>query len=80
MEMKPWKKIKQEYKDQWVAMTEWEEDEHGDVTKGYVAYTNPSQNAFYEYLKGHFPKKDLAVRFTGKVRVPLLFGTAIEEA
>lgn len=78
--LESWATIREKYKDTWVAMTEWKEDTHGDILSGHVAYCHPSQHAFYLYLTQHFPRTDLAVRYTGKVRVPLLFGAAIEGA
>lgn len=76
-EMLTWEKIQEKYKDQWVAFTEWEEDEQGDVVKGCVAYSNPSQNAFYQYLKTQMrPKiRKIATRYTGNVRGPFFLGS-----
>lgn len=65
-----WKEIQKKFKDEWVAITEWEEDEHGDVVKGVVGYHNPSQNAFYDHLKKNFHQKNLAIRYTGRVTGP----------
>ena len=65
-----WKEIQKKFKDEWVAITEWEEDEHGDVVKGVVGYHNPSQNAFYDHLKQYFHQKSLAIRYTGRVTGP----------
>ena len=65
-----WKKIQEKFKDEWVVITEWEEDEHGDVVKGVVGYHNPSRKAFYAHLKKYFTQKSLAIRFTGNVRGP----------
>ncbi len=72
-----WDEVQKKYKDQWVAFTEWVEDEHGDVMKGSVAYSNPSQKEFYRYLKKTIrPKiKKIATRFTGNVRGPFFFGS-----
>ena len=71
-EMLTWEEVQGKYQEQWVAFTEWEEDEHGDVTKGYVAYSHPSQKVFYNYLKKHLrPKwKKIASLYTGNVRGP----------
>ena len=70
--MLSWKEIQKKYKDQWVAFTDWEENQHGDVTRGHVAYSNPSQKIFYKYLKEKLrPKtKKLASLYTGNVRGP----------
>ena len=67
-QMLTWEEVQEKYKDQWVAFTEWEEDEHGDVIRGHVAYSNPSQKAFYEYLKTHLrPKwRKMASLYTGR--------------
>lgn len=73
-----WQEIQKQFKDEWVAMVEWEEDDHGDVLKGTVAYHNPSQNAFYDYLKDNLPAKSLAVRYTGRVRGPFFLGRFVE--
>jgi hypothetical protein len=74
MEFLPWKDIENKYRDTWVAITEWEEDECGDVVSGHVAYHNPNRKQFYAYLKEHFPQRHLAVRFTGNVRGPFFLG------
>lgn len=71
-----WEEIQKEYKNQWVAFTEWEEDKLGDVVRGRAAYSNPSQNAFYEYLRTKMrPKiRKIATRYTGNVRWPFFLG------
>lgn len=71
--MLTWEAIKDHYRDEWVAMTEWEEDDHGDVVKGNVAYHAHHRNEFYSYINRHFAHRDLAIRFTGNVRGPFLF-------
>ena len=68
--MLTWQEIQEKFKDEWVAMLEWEEDEHGDVIKGNVAYHHQSRNAFYDYLKTQLPARSLAIRYTGNVRGP----------
>ncbi|MBI4238875.1 MAG: hypothetical protein HY696_10760 [Deltaproteobacteria bacterium] len=75
--MLTWDEVQAQYKDQWVAFTEWEEDEHGDVIKGRVAYSHPSQTIFYEYLKTALrpQKKRIASRYTGNVRGPFFLGS-----
>lgn len=70
MAMLSWSEIKKKYKDRWVAITQWEEDGHGDVVKGHVVYSNPHQNAFYDYINQRFANKDLAIRYTGNVQGP----------
>ena len=70
MQMLTWEEIQEQYQDQWVALTEWEEDVHGDITKGHVAYNHRSQNTFYEYLKEHLRQRKVATRYTGNVQGP----------
>lgn len=68
--MLSWQKIREQFENEWVAMKQWEEDEHGEVLKGNVIYHNPSQKNFYEHLKNHLRKQSLAVRFTGNIKGP----------
>ncbi len=74
--MLTWNEVQARYKDRWVVFTEWEEDEHGDVIKGHVAYSHPNRKTFYEYVKIHLrPKwKRLASLYTGNVRGPFFLG------
>lgn len=67
-----WKEVQEQYKDQWVAFTEWEENEYGDVIKGRVAFHHSSRKAFYEYVKANIrPKyRKIASLYTGNVRGP----------
>lgn len=65
-----WQEIQEKFKNEWVAMTEWEEDKHGDVVKGNIAYHNPTRDAFYDYLKAQLPGRNLAIRYTGNVKGP----------
>ena len=68
--MLSWEQNQEQFKDEWVAMMEWEEDRHGDVVKGNVAYHHPNRDTFYDYLKSKLPAKSLAIRYTGNVRGP----------
>ena len=72
--MLTWQEIQEKFKDEWVAMVEWEEDEHGDVIKVDVAYHHQSRKTFYDYLKAQLPARNLAIRYTGNVRGPFFLG------
>lgn len=75
-DMLTWQEVQKQYQDQWVAFTEWEEDAHGDVVKGYVAYSHPNRKLFYQHLKSAlWPKVEkIASRYTGNVRGPFFLG------
>jgi ribosomal protein S11 len=67
-----WQEIKEQYKDTWVAMTNREHNDVGEITAGHVVYHNPDRKAFYAYLAEHFPPKlGLAVRYTGSTKSPI---------
>lgn len=68
--MLTWQEIQEKFKDEWVAMLEWEEDTHGDVIKGHIVYHNHNRDAFYDYLNAQLPKRNLAIRYTGNVKGP----------
>jgi hypothetical protein len=70
--MLTWSEVQRHYKDEWVAFTEWEENQHGDVLKGHVAYHHSSRVVFYNYLKTHLRPKwpKIASLYTGNVRGP----------
>lgn len=68
--MLTWQEIQEQFRDEWVAMTEWEEDNHGDVVKGNVAYHTHGRKAFYDYVNHHYLNRDLAIRYTGNVTGP----------
>jgi hypothetical protein len=64
------KEIEEKYKDCWVVMTEWEEDEVGDVIKGNVIYHDVNRKTFYEYIKNNVMQRSIATRYTGNVKGP----------
>ncbi len=68
-----WNEMQKKFKNEWVAMTNWEEDEHGDVVKGDVVFHSPNRKEFYDVIKDRFSKIDLAIRFTGNVTGPFFF-------
>lgn len=74
--MLTWEEVQTQYRNQWVAFTQWEEDQHGDVVKGHVAYSHANRKSFYEHLKKHlWPKvTKIASRYTGNVRGPFFLG------
>lgn len=79
--MLTWPEIQKKFKDEWVAMTEWEEDGHGDIVRGCVNYHHPSQKNLYQYIKTHIrpQTKKVATRYTGNVTGPLLLGLLAHE-
>lgn len=74
--MLTWTEIQKTFKNEWVAMTEWEEDAHGDIIRGCVSYHNPSQKNLYQYISAHIrpQSQKVATRYTGNVQGPLLLG------
>ncbi|MBI2343881.1 MAG: hypothetical protein HYV02_06090 [Deltaproteobacteria bacterium] len=74
--MLTWDEVQIQYRDEWVAFTEWEEDEHGDVIKGHVAYHHASRKVFYEHLKTNMrPRvRKIASRYTGNIKGPFFLG------
>lgn len=71
-----WREIQEKFKDEWVAITEWEEDGHGDIICGRVSYHHPSQKSLYRYINTHIRPQiqRVATRYTGNVKGPLLLG------
>jgi hypothetical protein len=68
--MQLWQEIKDKYTDQWVALNIWEENEAGDVLRGDVIHCDKERKAFYSYVSKNFQDRNLAIRFTGKIRGP----------
>lgn len=71
-----WSEIQEKFKNEWVAMTEWEEDSHGDIIRGSVSYHHPSQKNLYQYIKTNIrpQAQKVATRYTGNVQGLLLLG------
>ena len=73
--MYSWQEIQKKFKDEWVAMADWEEDEHGDVKNAEVVYHASDRKNFYSFINTHYRTTDLAIRYTGNIKGPFLFDT-----
>lgn len=71
-DMQIWSDIQKSFKNEWVAMVQWEEDSYGDVSQGEVIYHSANRKEFYDTVKSQYANKDLAIRYTGDVEGPFL--------
>lgn len=70
--MQVWSDIQKNFKNEWVAMAQWEEDSYGDVRQGDVVYHSANRKEFYDIVKSKYADQDLAIRYTGDVEGPFL--------
>lgn len=70
--MQIWSEIQQNFKNEWVAMAQWEEDPYGDISQGEVVCHSANRKEFYNTVKTKFANQDLAIRYTGDVEGPFL--------
>ena len=68
--MQMWSEIQRHFKDEWVAMAQWEEDSYGDISQGEVLFHSASRKEFYDIVKSKYAHKALAIRYTGDVEGP----------
>jgi len=65
-----WNQIRKRYKDQWVVMDDWDENEYGDVLAGHVSIHSADRKEISEEMKRKYKKMHLAIRYTGNVEGP----------
>jgi len=70
MEKQKWENIEKTYKDEWILMDEWDEDQFHSILAGHVACHSKDRDEIDEYISTKMKKIHFAIRYTGEVTGP----------